>query len=399
MAVPLAVLLVALLGLASRQAHLHTRATTTTTTSMPTTPATKPSPSSAVSKPSPDARPPPPATPPSRPATKPPTLASRAVPSLSAPTPPPSPRPWPVAPRASSTPKPLAGPTTSTALIQRSNMTENQLGVALVLDVSVVDIASCSPLVDAAVEFWSCNATGYYSGFTGISPSTNQQVGSCVNGGTSSGSGPGASGCLTDELTFLRGFVLTDDNGVAEMTTIFPGFYNGRTPHIHVTVHTGGSVGSDGTYVGGEFRHIGQLFPGDEAATSVYSIASLPYYSLGTDFIKLADDQVASKEGYSGYGILSLTNMGSTIAQGMIGAVTIYVDSTATQKDPSTYTYSDADWIGTSVATKASYTTAKAASSTSTTTATAVLLSAARVASDFVWLHLAAIVLAIALAF
>ncbi|KAI9329905.1 Intradiol ring-cleavage dioxygenase [Zopfochytrium polystomum] len=252
-------------------------------------------------------------------------------------------------------PETTGGPYYINGLIQRSNMTENQPGVALVLDVSVVDIASCSPLVDAAVEFWSCNATGYYSGFTGISPSTNQQVGSCVNGGTSSGSGPGASGCLTDELTFLRGFVLTDDNGVAEMTTIFPGFYNGRTPHIHVTVHTGGSVGSDGTYVGGEFRHIGQLFPGDEAATSVYSIASLPYYSLGTDFIKLADDQVASKEGYSGYGILSLTNMGSTIAQGMIGAVTIYVDSTATQKDP--------------------------------------------VASDFVWLHLAAIVLAIALAF
>ncbi|KAI9366745.1 Intradiol ring-cleavage dioxygenase, partial [Zopfochytrium polystomum] len=220
-------------------------------------------------------------------------------------------------------PETTGGPYYVNGLIQRSNMTENQPGVALVLDVSVVDIATCSPLVNAAVEFWSCNATGYYSGFTGVSPRTGQLVGSCVNGGGSGGGG----GCMTDELTFLRGLILTDSNGVAEVTTIFPGYYVGRTPHIHVTVHTGGSVGPDGTYVGGALRHVGQLFPGDDAAAAVYAAAPSLYGTAGTDFLRLAGDSIAMGGGYAGKGVLSLSSLGPSISQGLIGAVTIYVDA------------------------------------------------------------------------
>ncbi|KAI9329906.1 hypothetical protein DFJ73DRAFT_901084 [Zopfochytrium polystomum] len=280
-------------------------------------------------------------------------------------------------------PETTGGPYYVNGLIQRSNMTENQPGVR-----ARPRLCPSSTLPPAPRSSTPPSSSGRATprvttqGFTGISPRTGQQVGSCVNGGTSSGSGPGASGCMTDELTFLRGFVLTDSNGLAEMTTVFPGFYNGRTPHIHVTVHTGGSVGSDGTYVGGAFRHIGQLFPGDEAATSVYSIASSPYYSLGTDFIKLADDGIASGNGYSGHGVLSLTNVGSTVAQGLIGAVTIYVDSTATQSDPSTYTYSGAKWIGTEVATAATAATVKSATAAASGASTATASSGAAASSS-----------------
>ena len=49
--------------------------------------------------------------------------------------------------------------------------------------------------------------------------------------------------------TFLRGIQKTDANGLAVFTTIYPGWYQGRTVHIHVKVHVGGSV-----------VHTGQLF-------------------------------------------------------------------------------------------------------------------------------------------
>ena len=40
----------------------------------------------------------------------------------------------------------------------------------------------------------------------------------------------------TDELTFLRGMVLTNSVGLATFKTIFPGRYTGRSPHIHAKV-------------------------------------------------------------------------------------------------------------------------------------------------------------------
>jgi len=41
----------------------------------------------------------------------------------------------------------------------------------------------------------------------------------------------------TDDGTYLRGAQVTDANGIAYFTTIFPGWYVGRTVHIHVKVH------------------------------------------------------------------------------------------------------------------------------------------------------------------
>lgn len=37
--------------------------------------------------------------------------------------------------------------------------------------------------------------------------------------------------------TFLRGGWHTDTNGMVEITTVFPGFYTGRTTHVHIMVH------------------------------------------------------------------------------------------------------------------------------------------------------------------
>ncbi len=77
----------------------------------------------------------------------------------------------------------------------------------------------------------------------------------------------------TDKLTFLRGIQFTDERGRVEFATVFPGFYMGRTNHIHFKVREGGQVvprrssAAGKTYVEGHTSHIGQVFfPEDLAA-------------------------------------------------------------------------------------------------------------------------------------
>lgn len=96
----------------------------------------------------------------------------------------------------------------------RQDITEDKLGTALRLAVQVQD-ESCTRLKDLAVDVWHCDAGGVYSGFS-------DQVG----------------GLDTTGMTFLRGTQVTDADGVAEFTTIYPGWYPGRTTHIHFKVHT-----------------------------------------------------------------------------------------------------------------------------------------------------------------
>ena len=58
--------------------------------------------------------------------------------------------------------------------------------------------------------------------------------------------GPGGSPPLVRNETFLRGGWQTDENGIVELTTIFPGFYAGRAPHIHTMVHKDWEMNENG---------------------------------------------------------------------------------------------------------------------------------------------------------
>ena len=51
----------------------------------------------------------------------------------------------------------------------RSNITENQNGVPLLLRIKIAN-TDCEPLADVFVDIWHCNATGFYSGFTRKQP-------------------------------------------------------------------------------------------------------------------------------------------------------------------------------------------------------------------------------------
>ena len=86
----------------------------------------------------------------------------------------------------------------------RSDIRENREGATLRLGVRVRDAAECEPISNAVVDIWHCDAEGSYSG----------------NG-----------------QTYLRGAQVTNAAGVAEFTTVYPGWYPGRTVHIHAKVH------------------------------------------------------------------------------------------------------------------------------------------------------------------
>jgi protocatechuate 3,4-dioxygenase beta subunit len=116
----------------------------------------------------------------------------------------------------------------------RRNITEGKPGVPLTLRLSVLDISTCRPIRGALVDVWHCDDAGAYSGVRGVSGS------------------------------FLRGVQRTDVKGVADFRTVYPGWYPGRTVHVHVMVHVGGSV-----------VHTGQLYFPDSLTDTVYRRA--PY--------------------------------------------------------------------------------------------------------------------------
>jgi protocatechuate 3,4-dioxygenase beta subunit len=128
----------------------------------------------------------------------------------------------------------------------RSDVRENRPGTTLRLAVRVQDTSACSaggaatPVRDSVVEIWHCDAGGVYSGFE--SASTGGPGGPGLggrSGGTSDGSYSEGDdeGTTTDDGTYLRGAQVADSRGIAQFTTVYPGWYPGRTAHIHLKVH------------------------------------------------------------------------------------------------------------------------------------------------------------------
>ena len=112
---------------------------------------------------------------------------------------------------------------------ERRDVVEDRDGVALQLGLRLAR-AGGAPSDGAVVEIWQCDALGRYSGFPPPDPA---EV-------VTSATAPRTE-YLPDQ-TFLRGRQRTDPAGMVEFRTICPGWYPGRTVHIHVIVHVDGQV-------------------------------------------------------------------------------------------------------------------------------------------------------------
>lgn len=119
------------------------------------------------------------------------------------------------------TPRQTQGPYRVPGVPRRSDIREGAAGVPLKLELTVVDDLWCTPVSDFAVEIWHCDAGGYYSGVDNIvfDPRSLEPTGESID--------------MTQE-TFLRGYQVTNEQGKAEFTTIYPGWYMPRLAHIHV---------------------------------------------------------------------------------------------------------------------------------------------------------------------
>jgi protocatechuate 3,4-dioxygenase beta subunit len=161
----------------------------------------------------------------------------------------------------------------------RRDIREGRPGVLLTLRTTVVDVSTCRPIRNAAVDVWHCDAAGVYSGV--------------------------ASEDTLGER-FLRGIQRTDANGLAVFRTIYPGWYPGRTVHIHVRVYLGGSI-----------LHTGQLYFPDSLTDTVYR--RLPYNRRPRRSTRNANDSVFRNGGRRS--LLALRRSGS----GYVGRITMGV--------------------------------------------------------------------------
>lgn len=129
----------------------------------------------------------------------------------------------------------------------------------LTFRVSQIDAAACTPLAGALVDVWHCDAAGAYSGVTDRSFNTVSE-------------------------NWLRGYQVTDGGGTATFQTIYPGWYPGRTVHIHFKVRT-----DPDSAQGYEFTS--QLFFDD--ALSDVVLAQPPYNVTGRRTLN-SDDRIYS---------------------------------------------------------------------------------------------------------
>ena len=148
-------------------------------------------------------------------------------------------------------PQMTEGPYFVDEMLNRSDIridpTDNsvQAGVPLQLEIKVykVDGSTCSPVKGAHVDIWHCNATGSYS-----DESANNTVGQ----------------------KWLRGYQETDEFGSVKFTTIYPGWYSGRTVHIHMKVRT---YDADNNLT---YEYTSQLFFDDDLSDQLFA-STTPY--------------------------------------------------------------------------------------------------------------------------
>lgn len=160
------------------------------------------------------------------------------------------------------TPSETAGPfpTKNPSSLVLEDITSDRTGIPLTVTITVQDYGQgCEALSGAIVDIWHCDKDGYYSEY-------------------------GGSGMQSANFTsyhFLRGRQTTDTNGQVGFSTIFPGWYSGRAPHIHVHVY-------DAT---GKSLLVTQIAFPTSVCDTVYTTAT-QYYTKGKQDTSNAGDNI-----------------------------------------------------------------------------------------------------------
>jgi protocatechuate 3,4-dioxygenase beta subunit len=143
----------------------------------------------------------------------------------------------------------------------RSDITEGKPGAPLELELVVLRAGGCAPIANAVVDVWQCDVDGVYAGFMG-------QLG----------------GLDTTGQKFLRGTQITGSDGRVVFHTIYPGWYPGRTTHIHFKVHMTSTT-----------QMTSQMYFPEDMTATVYQ--SAPYAVRGQKDTSNAADSIAQTGG------------------------------------------------------------------------------------------------------
>ncbi len=160
------------------------------------------------------------------------------------------------------------GPCTEQADQVRQDISEGYTGLPVRLALRVVD-SSCNPIAGAKVKIWHTQVTGSYSGST-----------------------PNNGMCLKDQADsskhYFRGVQTTDEDGRVDFDTCFPGWYRGRTIHIHFTVSLNGR------------SFTSQLVFDDDLVSEIFG-AHPEYKGFGQPDTTNANDNVVGRGDIAGY--------------------------------------------------------------------------------------------------
>jgi protocatechuate 3,4-dioxygenase beta subunit len=199
------------------------------------------------------------------------------------------PRPAAGAPDVPFTAAAVEGPFYLDLPLARAKIAEGRPGVPLEIVFTIRDETGAA-FAGARVDVWHCDAQGRYSGFAG------QGDGQAID---------------TRGETFLRGTQSAGADGVVRFSTVYPGWYPGRTAHIHFKVIDGATT-----------RLTSQLFLPD--ALSEYLYANVPTYERGRlrDTLN-ATDGIALAAGETVHGAMRETE------RGYVASLAVKVDRVA----------------------------------------------------------------------
>jgi protocatechuate 3,4-dioxygenase beta subunit len=100
-------------------------------------------------------------------------------------------------------------PNRNSAALVKSNIIVDRPGVGLSIKITIKNKNNnCSALANTIVDIWHCDAQGEYSEYGGRTA-----------------------------VSWLRGRQITDSSGLVTFSSIFPGWYPRRAPHIHVHIY------------------------------------------------------------------------------------------------------------------------------------------------------------------
>ena len=187
-------------------------------------------------------------------------------------------------------PQMVEGPYYFDPKLVRQDIAEGRPGAPVKLVLKIVEFGSCKPLANVRIDVWHADADGIYSGYNGQGDHRDTS---------------------TKGQSYLRGTQMAGLDGSVMFSTIFPGWYPGRTPHIHIK-----AMLDDKTIV------TGQAFFPDAFSERIYRGAT-PYSTRPVPDTTNATDGIYQNGEKDGGGIvLALAEEGSVI----VAALTIAVD-------------------------------------------------------------------------